>query len=165
MRVDETALGQFSNSFWAEEKKSFPIPCELWFTKEHWKLKALLIYHVKQRVIFLPLLCFHIIMLTACMGGIKEFLNKNNNFLLSTFIIHISKRPAGWWCLLPVKLNLFCTPLICLAQLRGPLMQYLQDNAPVGVLQQINHIRVRQPIQRLPIDADNPVSNLEAQKW
>lgn len=40
----------------------------------------------------------------ACMGGIKEFLNKNNNFSLSTFIIPISKPPAGWRCRLPVTL-------------------------------------------------------------
>lgn len=32
----------------------------------------------------------------ACMGDSKEFLNKNNNFSLSAFIIDISKHPAGW---------------------------------------------------------------------
>lgn len=111
--------------FGQKKRNHFLFLAKLWFTKERWKLKALLIYHVKQRVIFLPLLCFHIIMLTACMGGIKEFLNKNNNFLLSTFIIHISRHPAGRWCRLPVTLHLFfffCTPLICLAQLRAPLI-------------------------------------------
>lgn len=52
----------------------------------------------------------------ACMGGIKEFLNKNNNFSLSTLIIHISKHPAGWRCRLPVTPS-FLLSFICLCQL------------------------------------------------
>lgn len=126
-RTGRNSIWTVSCSLWIYKWKQFPISCKLWFTKERWKSKALLIHHEKQRVISLPLLCFHIIMLTACTGGITEFLNKNNTFLHSTFIIHISSHPAGQWCLLPVTLNLFHPPLICLAQLHVPLI-----TVPVG---------------------------------
>lgn len=52
----------------------------------------------------------------ACMGGIKEFLNKNNNFSLSTFIIHIGKHPAGGDCQWRSAPS-FLLSFICLCQL------------------------------------------------
>lgn len=41
------------------------------------------------------------------------------------------------------------------------LSSYLQDNAPISILQQINCVGMRQPIQKLPINADNPIANLK----